>query len=220
VADLKIFVAGSTTEVGKTWVSVRLLETLRSSGPVAARKPVQSFDETDTTTDADLLAAGSGEDPHSVCPPHRRYERPLAPPVAAQLLGRPPWTIADLVAEVGHVDGTLVVEGVGGPLSPLANDGDSVDLARALDVDLVVIVVPAGLGAINAALTSVRCFHGFDVVVFLNRFDSDEIGHTTNRSWLVEREGIEVFVTVPDLARAVEARRTTLSPEQSTVEVP
>ena len=220
MADLKIFVSGSGTEVGKTWVAVRLLEALRSSGPVTARKPVQSFEGTDTETDADLLAAASGNDPYSVCPAHRRYERPLAPPVAAELLGRPPWEISDLVAEMGISDGTLLVEGVGGPLSPLANDGNSVDLARALGTDLVVMVVPAGLGAINAALVSARCFDGFDVIFFLNRFDSAEIGHVTNRSWLVERAGLEVAVDIPELARMVGGRRTTLSPEQSTVEVP
>lgn len=220
MADLRVFVSGSGTEVGKTWAAVRLLGSLRARGPIAARKPVQSFDARDETTDSELLAAASAEDPSTVCPDHRRYERALAPPVAAELLGRPAWTIADLAGELKPAEGTLVVEGVGGPLSPLADDGNSVDLARALEVDLVVIVVPAGLGAINAALASARCFDGFDLVVFLNRFDSGDIAHATNLSWLVERAGLEVTVDIGELALSVESRRTTLAPERSTVEVP
>ena len=38
-------VAGTGTEVGKTWAAVRLITELRSDGrSVAARKPAQSFD--------------------------------------------------------------------------------------------------------------------------------------------------------------------------------
>ena len=220
MADLRVFVSGSGTEVGKTWTAVGLLKALQSRGPVAARKPVESFAAGDEITDAEMLAEASGEDPFTVCPDHRRYERPLAPPVAAELLRRPAWTISDLADEMKPAEGTLVVEGVGGPLSPLADDGNSVDLARALAVDLVVIVVPAGLGAINAALASVGCFDDFDVVVFLNRYDSGDIAHVTNRSWLVEREGLEVNVDIGELALSVDSRRTTLAPEQPTVEVP
>ena len=44
-----VFVTGTHTEVGKTWCATRLLRHWRSSGySVEARKPVQSFDPTDT----------------------------------------------------------------------------------------------------------------------------------------------------------------------------
>lgn len=220
MAELKVFVSGSGTEVGKTWTAVRLIEALQTRGPVAARKPVQSFEAGDEITDAELLADASRDDPTTVCPEHRRYELPLAPPVAAELLGRPAWTIADLALEMKPAEGILVIEGVGGPLSPLADDGNSVDLARALQVDLVVVVVPAGLGAINAALTSAPCFDDFDVVFFLNRYDAGDVAHTTNLSWLVERAGLEVKIDIDELALSVGGRRTTLAPEHSTVEVP
>ena len=44
-------------------------------------------------------AGAAASRPTSVCPPHRWYEVPMAPPMAADALGRPPFTIADLVAE-------------------------------------------------------------------------------------------------------------------------
>src|SRR5262249_28085163 len=66
-------IAGTGTEVGKTYVAVQLARALRERDiPVAARNPVQSFAGGDTApTDADLLARATGEAPLAVCPPHR-----------------------------------------------------------------------------------------------------------------------------------------------------
>ena len=69
---LVVVVAGTATEIGKTWVTARLAERLLAAGAtVAARKPAQSFAADDEVTDADVLAAATGEDPTAVCPPHR-----------------------------------------------------------------------------------------------------------------------------------------------------
>ena len=78
-----IVVVGTRTEIGKTWVSARLLRDLRANGlHVAARKPAQSFDSDDALTDAHHLADASGETPTEVCPRHRWYPIPMAPPMA------------------------------------------------------------------------------------------------------------------------------------------
>src|SRR5213076_1746043 len=103
-------------------------------------------------TDAGQLGQASGESPQIVCPRHRWYEVAMAPPMAAAALGRPPFTVADLVDELRWPDGVDVglVETAGGVRSPIADDGDTVDLARALHPDRVVLVADAGLGTINA----------------------------------------------------------------------
>jgi dethiobiotin synthetase len=197
-----VFVTGTGTEVGKTWWSVALLRALRAQGTIAlARKPVQSFVPGTDQTDADLLAAASGTDPTSVCPASRWYERPLAPPMAAADLGRPVFTIADLVAETRSATvptgaDLVLVEGAGGPRSPIAGDGDNVDLARALVPDVVLLVADAGLGALNAVRLAAAPFTavGLPVVVALNRFRPDPL-HGANRAWLTDRYG---FDTVTD----------------------
>ena len=95
-----LFVTGTGTEVGKTWFATRVITALRAGGTaVVARKPAQSFEPDTGPTDADLLGAASGEDPRTVCPAHRWYEVPMAPPMAAAVLGRPAITVADLVRE-------------------------------------------------------------------------------------------------------------------------
>jgi dethiobiotin synthetase len=207
-----VVVAGTATEVGKTWVACALIRELRTRGlTVAARKPAQSFLPGDATTDADELAAATGEDPVSVCPAHRRYEVPMAPPMAAAALGREPIRLAELVDETTAswpdraVDVGLV-ELAGGVRSPLADDGDGVALAAALGPDLVLVVADAGLGTINSVRMTVDALAGpTPVVVHLNRFDRGVDLHRRNHEWLVERDGTWVTTTIGALADAARA---------------
>jgi dethiobiotin synthetase len=200
--DQLVFVAGTATEVGKTWWTAAVGRQLRADGVVvAARKPVQSSTPGEPR-DADVLGAATGVTAHIVCPEHRTYGVPWAPPMAADELGLPPFTVADLAAELAWPDGVAVglVEGVGGPRSPIATDGDNLDFARAIQPDLVVLVGDAGLGTINAVRLSAEAFDGFPVIVALNRFGDDPL-HSRNRDFLIERAGLDV-VTTPALLAA------------------
>jgi dethiobiotin synthetase len=120
--------------------------------------------------------------------------------MAAAALGRPPFTIADLAREVAWPDGVAVglVESAGGVRSPLANDGDTVDLADALGPNLVVLVGDAGLGTIHAVRSSAALLVERDhpVVVLLNRYDDRDELHRANRAWLVDRDRFDVVVDI------------------------
>jgi dethiobiotin synthase len=199
-----VLVTGTGTEVGKTWVACRLAVALRDRDlVVAARKPVLSYDEDDdpSLTDAVLLARASDETPEDVCPPHRWYPVAMAPPMAAAALGRPPFTIDDLVSELVWPPGTAVglVETAGGVLSPLADDGDTVELAAALDPERLVLVADAGLGTINSVRMSLLALEGWDVTVVLNRYDPTDELHRRNLSWLTERDHVDVVISAEQL---------------------
>ena len=200
-----VVVLGTGTSVGKTWVGADVLARLRGQGTVvAARKPVQSFVSGDGPTDADVLATATGERPHEVCPAHRWYPVAMAPPVAARALGERPFAVADLVGELSWPAGTEAgwVETVGGPRSPVADDGDSAALAAALGCDLAVLVADAGLGAINAVRLSAAALAGVgNLVVLLNRYDGGEL-HRSNRDWL-EADGLDVVADTEGLAARV-----------------
>lgn len=195
---------GTGTEVGKTWVSARLLELWRNQGlSVAARKPAQSFDPGDPgRTDAEVLGSVTGEQPETVCPPRRTYPLAMAPPMAAAALGRPGFTIDELDAEIDFPDGIEValVEGAGGLASPLAEDGDNVDLAVAVAPALVVLVADAGLGTIHAVRLCAAVLHDrlLPFVVVLNRFDEHDALHRSNLQWLCERDGLDVVPATHD----------------------
>jgi dethiobiotin synthetase len=200
-----VAVVGTGTDIGKTWVAARLLTQLRAAGlHVAARKPAQSFEPDDdpATLDAAVLGAATTEPPEQVCPPHRWYETPMAPPMAAEALGRPPFTIEDLVAELRwppDMADVGLVETAGGLRSPLAADGDCLDYCAALNPDVVVLVADAGLGTINAVRLSIGALEralAVSAVVVLNRFDDRSDLHGRNLEWLSVRDGRRV-VTIP-----------------------
>jgi dethiobiotin synthetase len=202
--DRLVLVIGTGTEVGKTWVSAALLRSLAAGGHrVAARKPAQSFDPADppAATDAAVLARATGQRPEAVCPTERWYPVAMAPPMAAEVLGRPSFTVAQLAAELDWGAGVAMavglVETAGGVRSPQAADGDAVDLGRLLRPDLVVLVADAGLGTINGVRLAVEALAGVPapVVVVLNRFDPADDLHCRNRAWLADRDGLAVLVT-------------------------
>src|SRR3954471_8276042 len=199
-----VFVAGTATGVGKTWWTAAVTRELRASGVhVAARKPVQSGDPGDVT-DGELLATATGEDPDTVCPPARTLPLAWAPPMAARELRLPPFTAADLAGGIdwpAAVDVGLV-EGVGGPRSPISDDGDNVDLAHLLAPDLVVLVADAGLGTINSVRLSTAALADFPVVVALNRYGEEPL-HARNLEHLTRVDRLDVVTAPRELADRV-----------------
>jgi dethiobiotin synthetase len=171
-------VAGTGTAGGKTWVATWLGSALRGRGwRIAARKPVQSFDPSEPgPTDAERRAAATGETSEQVCPRARWYETAMAPPMAAEALGRPVFTLTDLLREIDAswqrpAADLGVIELVGGPRSPLANDCDGVQLTHALAPAFVLLVADAGLGTINAVRLSAEAFAPTPLLLHLNSYD-------------------------------------------------
>lgn len=197
-----VVVTGTGTEVGKTWTAAAVLRSLRAAGTsCSARKPAQSFEVGDPTTDARELAAATGEDPDAVCPPERHYAVPMAPPMAADSLGRPRLEVGALVAQVsaswpaGPAGGPVevgLVELAGGVRSPQAHDGDALEVIDALAPDLVVLVADAGLGTVHAVRSALDALGTptpsgaprARVAVHLNRFDAASELHRRNLAWL------------------------------------
>ena len=203
-----VFVAGTGTEVGKTWVSAGLARLLRERGlSVEACKPVQSYDPDEAgPTDAAVLAAATGQHPDAVCPPERTYPVPLAPPMAARQLGKVCPTLDELADNcrfAATVDVGLV-EGVGGLYSPIASDGHNLDLIERLEPDLVIVVASAALGGIHDTMACTLPLSAYRQAVFLNRFDPGTEVHVLNVQWL-RATGLEVATGLPGLAAVVGA---------------
>ena len=203
--DRLVAVVGTGTDVGKTWWAAAVLAAARAAGVVvAARKPAQSHHPDQAgATDAHVLGAATGEAPEVVCPARWWFAVPLAPPMAAEVLG----VLAPRLAQVLPVwPGGIelgVVEAVGGVRSPLTADGDGLDLVAALAPDAVLLVADAGLGTISAVRLAVDALAGrgpWPTVVALNRFDPGDDLHRRNRGWLVDHDGLDVVVDPAVLA--------------------
>ncbi len=164
-----LFVTATDTGVGKTVVSAALLAAMAAAGKrVRAYKPAVTGLEDDAEIavrgrwppDHELLAAAAGMDPDEVSP--LRYGPAVSPHLAAQLAGEridPAQLLAAAYAdEAARADdraGALIVEGVGGLLTPLAEDYTVCDLAIALGLPLLIAARP-GLGTINHTLLTLR----------------------------------------------------------------
>ena len=199
-----VVIAGTGTEVGKTFVGAAIAHSLREQRhTVIARKPAQSYEATDTSTDATVLAAATSERPEKVCPKHRWYPVPMAPPMAAAVLGRDPFSTADLVLETVQsftAADVALVETAGGVWSPQASDGEHVgDFADQLGADAVLLVADAGLGVINAVRGAAAALRTL-TVVFLNRFDEHDALHVENRDWLATRDHFTVVTSAAEAA--------------------
>lgn len=148
-----VFVTGTDTGVGKTVVAGALAGALRRRGlDVGVMKPVATgvprADE--FPPDARFLAHLSGVDdpPAWICPV--RLEPPLAPWVAACLERREVSTqqILEAYRELKSRHEWMIVEGAGGLAVPLTASYLMSDLAREMELPLVVVARP-GLGSIN-----------------------------------------------------------------------
>jgi dethiobiotin synthetase len=160
-----LFIAGAHTDIGKTYVACALIRATRAAGlTVAALKPVVSgFNPGDWgTSDPGRLLAALGRDltPEALAEiSPRQYAAPLAPPMAARLEGET-LRLADLAeparAWLARTGADLaLVEGAGGVMSPLAEDGTNLDLMQALGLPSV-LVGGGYLGTISHTLTALE----------------------------------------------------------------
>ncbi len=146
---MNYFITGTDTNVGKTYVTKLIIESLRAEGKYAiGYKPISCGDR----EDANLLSAASGNLPlDEINPIH--FSSAVAPHVAALLENK---TIdpAEILASYREISGkydTILVEGAGGWEVPITRNYFISDLAK--DLDLPVILVAANrLGALNHIL--------------------------------------------------------------------
>ena len=173
-----LFVAGAGTDVGKTHVTAGLVEALVARGaPVAALKPlVSGFDPEDwAESDSGRLLSALGRplsraELDALSP--WRYRAALSPDMAALREGE----AVDFEALVAfcrrrmaaRAAGPLLIEGVGGAMSPVSADTTNLDWMRALGAP-VVLVSGSYLGAISHALTAAAVIRqsGLDLMAII-----------------------------------------------------
>lgn len=157
-----LFITGTDTGVGKTFVAGALATLLRARQfDVGVMKPVETGclrqDGRLQPQDALYLQemAGATDPLDEICP--YALEMPAAPSVAADAAGITldlDW-IAARFRELAARHQLTLVEGAGGMLVPLTETADYTDLMRKLDIP-VLLVARASLGTINHTLLSIH----------------------------------------------------------------
>lgn len=197
---LGLFITGTDTEVGKTYVATHIAKDLVAAGHrVGVYKPVASECVSDgrqlVSEDAVALweAAGHPLTLEAVCP--QRFQAPLAPHLAARNEGRELDTklMRSGISVWADECDIVIVEGAGGLMSPISDDEYFADVAYDLGYPTIV-VAPNTIGVINqslSALITAACFRdGIPIAgVILNdarMFDGD-VSMETNREQISSR---------------------------------
>lgn len=153
-----LFITGTGTGVGKTYVGALIAQALRESGKrVGVYKPVASdcamHSGKMVSPDAVALweAAGRPGTFEQVCP--QMFAAPLAPHLAARAEGRRVNSrqLREGIDFWRNSSDVVIVEGAGGLMSPISDDDYNADLASDFGYPLLVISANM-LGTINATL--------------------------------------------------------------------
>ncbi len=155
-----IFITGSGTDVGKTFVSKLLFECFSASGnKTGYMKPVQTgcileSDGEIIAPDARYVLSSNVNDINTIVP--YRFEPACSPHLAASLAGTKIslQKITDTFLKLQDTCEVILVEGAGGVMVPFNNKEFTSDLIKALDIPAILITTP-GLGTINHTLLSI-----------------------------------------------------------------
>ncbi|KON79339.1 dethiobiotin synthase [Azoarcus sp. PA01] len=205
------FLAGTDTEIGKTFVACALLHAARQAGHRAlGMKPVAAGAEWIAgewlNEDAAQLRAASSFDPgldrlNPYC-----LKTPIAPHIAAaeEGIAIDPARIRAAFEELRMQADVVIVEGVGGFRVPLGDRYDTADLARELGLP-VILVVGMRLGCINHVLLTAEAIaaRGLTLAGWIaNRIDPAMLRADENLEALRTRIDAPLLGVVPHVAGA------------------
>jgi dethiobiotin synthetase len=198
------FIAGTDTDVGKTWVSISLMHKLQSNGLVVlGMKPVAAGCEWLQggwkNQDALLLQKHATQymDYELVNP--YAFERPVSPHIACGEEQVSMDVILSAYQALQSTDGFVVVEGAGGWFSPLSRELNNAELAEALHLP-VIMVVGMRLGCINHALLTYRAIKasGVDCAGWVAvQIDPDMQEMQASLDYLQTRIEVQLFGLLP-----------------------
>lgn len=213
-----LFVSGTGTDIGKTYVTALIAKLLRNAGrDVGYYKAAVSgvtFDAAgNIESDATYVAKIAGIPETHEDMVSYTYRTAVSPHLAARLEGNPvdiEVVRSDFARACGRHDYVLV-EGSGGIVCPLRRDNethlDLDDVVRDLGLP-VLLVADAGLGTLNALATTTAYLNskGMHAVgIILNRFKPKDAMHEDNRIMAEELCGVPVVGCIPEGGTSLDA---------------
>lgn len=180
---VQYFVTGISTEVGKTIVSAILVEALKAH----YWKPIQSgeLDNSDSLKIERLTSEGT------ILKEYIRLNEPLSPHASAAIDNVQIPALIDLP----QIQENLIVEGAGGLLVPLNNDGTTlIDYLESWKLPTV-IVSRHYLGSINHTLLTVEALKNRNIPIHGIIFVGDENRDTEQ---IIEKiSGVKIITRIP-----------------------
>jgi dethiobiotin synthetase len=183
-----IFVTGIGTEVGKTFCSAILVESLKAD----YWKPIQAGDL--HQLDADFVKKVSSNPSIKIHPSRHLLNEAMSPHAAAVLDGINV-TLTDF--ELPITENHLIIEGAGGLMAPLNVQGDLVvDLIQNLKTE-VILVVKNYLGSINHTLLSIELLKQRNIKLLGLIFNGET--NEFSESIILSKTGVNCLARIPQL---------------------
>jgi dethiobiotin synthetase len=167
-----IFITGTDTGIGKTFISVGLLKALKETGlNVCPMKPVETGckvqrEKIVPEDTLKLVKAAQVNEPLDLINPYR-FRQPLAPAVAAELEGAVirKQNIVSAYKKLSKKYDITIVEGAGGIMVPVYRKYLFIDLIKDLALPVLIVARP-GLGTLNHTLLTLEAARnrGIDVM--------------------------------------------------------
>jgi len=163
-----LFVTATNTNVGKTYTTVKLIESFAKEGIlVGACKPIETGVENEPLDATALLTTVQQYNPNfKTFKPTDitayTFELPAAPFCADLKQTIEIETIKNKISELQKLCDLLIVEGAGGLMVPITQHYSMIDLAKELDL-FTLLVTPSRLGCINDTLLSMNALKKYHI---------------------------------------------------------
>ena len=196
----RIFVTATNTDIGKTYTSLKLLETFSTRGlRVGAIKLVETGVVDGVYPDGDLLLqklkelnpALSDFEVQDVVP--ISYELPAAPFIAAQGKALDFTLLNNALSKMEEFCDVMIIEGVGGLLVPMDGNFLVIDLIAFFNA-VGLLVTHTSLGCINDSMLSLGALQSRNIdamMVFNPRDESDDFD-TLSKPYFLSKD-IEIL---------------------------
>ena len=219
----KIFVTGTGTDVGKTYVTGLIVKKLHEAGLSAGYfKAAVSGNDRDSSGnlipgDAKFVKdiSGISQPLETMCP--YIYERAVSPHLASRIEGNP---VRMDVVKAGYesVVATydyVTMEGSGGILCPISYDDEKImleDVIKELGLSTI-LIADAGLGTINSVVLTVEYMRSKDIpvkAIIFNNYIEGDVMQEDNLKMCEEMTGIKVIARVESGATDIDIDIDTL----------
>lgn len=204
-----IFITGTNTDIGKTYVSGCITKLLHEQGIAcgyykAALSGAPLINGTYLSEDALYVKDYAGLVDSDICVSHI-YEHAYSPHLAASLEQRPFQmdTVKKDMQSFRQTHEFILAEGSGGIICPLLVEGDTCimlsDVMKELTYPLL-IVTNSGLGAINATLLTLSYAASLSLPitgVIMNNFDSNDPIHLDNYKMIEQLGKVTIVSVIP-----------------------
>jgi len=204
-----LFITGTGTDIGKTFVTALIVKKLRgvalNAGYYkAALSGAEAMNGTLTAGDAEYVCRIAGLQVEANNLVSYVYEAAVSPHLAAQMENCP-IEMDKLIADFHKIKTQfdfITVEGSGGIVCPLRLDKKIImltDVIKALNLDIIIVAL-AGLGTINSTVLTVEYAkrHRVNVKgIILNEYESDNFLHMDNKEQITFLTGVPVLACVP-----------------------